>query len=119
MLTAGTFFTKSWGYSVDSWLEHFCSAIAGTSGNLIISTDQSEECLEKYKSISERLTHTKWASVHVTSDFNTDKHECYKNDAQLIIAKIQQKAFSKARELEADSFWSIESDVLVPPNDKI
>jgi len=116
MICSATFFTRGWCYSVDSWLEHFCSAIAGTSGILIVSTDQSEECLQKYKSISERLARTKWASVHVTSEFDTDKHECYKDDAQLIIAKIQQKAFAKARELGADSFWSIESDVLVPPN---
>lgn len=116
MITAGTFFTKGWCYSVDSWLEHFCSSIYGSSGVLIVSTDQSDECKEKYSRISGRLIHTKWASVHVTSDFDTDKHECYKDDAQLIIAKIQQKAFAKARELGADMFWSIESDVLVPPN---
>ena len=116
MIACGTFFTKSWCYSVDSWLEHFVCAIDGTSGILVVSTDQSDECLQKYKAISTRLFHTKWSPVHVTSEFDTDNHECYKNDAQLIISKIQQKAFSKARELGADFFWSIESDVLVPPN---
>ncbi|NBW10691.1 MAG: hypothetical protein EBR82_21965 [Caulobacteraceae bacterium] len=116
MLVAGTFFTKGWCYSIDSWLEHFCSAVQNSTGILIASTDQSDECMEKYRKISERLAHTKWASVHVASGFDTDRHECYKDDAQLIIAKIQQKAFAKARELGADMFWSIESDVLVPPN---
>ena len=116
MISAGTFFTKGWCYSIDSWLEHFLSAIEGSSGVLVVSTDQTEECLQKYNKISARLSPTKWASVHVTTDFDTDKHECYKDDAQLIIAKIQQKAFARARELNADMFWSIESDVLVPPN---
>lgn len=101
---------------MESWLEHFCSAIPETSGVLIVSTDRSEECFQKYRAISERLGRTKWESVHITSDIDTDKHECYKDDAQLIIAKIQQKAFSKARDLGAGLFWSIESDVLVPPN---
>ena len=45
-----------------------------------------------------------------------DSQKAYKDDAQLIIARIQQKAFSLARKLDADILWSIESDVLVPPN---
>lgn len=115
-LVTAVYFTRGWCYSIDSWLAHFCPSIAGFKGVLIVSTDQSEECVEKYKLIHESLVPFGWETIHIASNFHTDKHECYKDDAQLIIAKIQQKAFSKARELGADLFWSIESDVLVPPN---
>jgi hypothetical protein len=115
-LTAGVYFTKNWCYSIDSWLEHFCSAISGTLGTLIVSTDSTDECLEKASKIKERLAIFGWQTIHVVTDISDDKFECYKDDAQYIIARIQQKAFAKARELSPDYFWSIESDVLVPPN---
>lgn len=116
MLCAGTYFTESWCYSVESWLEHFCQSISESHGTLIVSTDESDGCSKKYKKISDMVSRKNWTSIHVRSKIEADRHECYKDDAQLVIAKIQQKAFSKARELGADLFWSIESDVLVPPN---
>jgi hypothetical protein len=116
MLTAGVYFTKNWCYSIDSWLEHFCSAVYGTVGTLIVSTDNTDECLQKANKVKERLRIFNWHTIHVVTDILDDKFECYKDDAQHIIARIQQKAFAKARELSSDYFWSIESDVLVPPN---
>lgn len=115
-LAAATYFTKGWCYSVDSWLEHFCAATAGLEGVLVVATDESEECLQKYRQIGQRLAATPWTTIRVTCPLQTDDHECYKNEAQLIIARLQQRAFAKAREVRADYFWSIESDVLVPPN---
>lgn len=118
MIVAGTFFTKGWCYSIDSWLEHFYASVTkcGKSGVLIVSTDKSLECSEKFKKIKDKVLMAGWTAEHLSSDVETDSVECYKTDAQLIIARIQQKAFSRARELDPEYFWSIESDVLVPPN---
>jgi len=111
-----TFFTKSWCYSVDSWLEHTLASLRGFSGSLIVSTDFSEECEEKFKIIKARAALGGWTAYHVKSSGVQDSQTAYKENAQLIIARIQQKAFSLARELDCDILWSIESDVLVPPN---
>lgn len=115
-ISVATYFTKGWCYSVDSWLEHFIVAVRGYSGNLIISTDTSEECEEKCRAIKARSEQIGWKTHIIKSVGVQDSQEAYKDDAQLIIARIQQKAFSLARELDSDIFWSIESDVLVPPN---
>lgn len=115
-LTVGTFFTKGWCYSVDSWLEHFIASAKGFSGDLIVSTDFSDECDEKFRLIKSRCEVIGWTAHHLKTTDIDDSQKAYKDDAQLIIARIQQKAFSFARELNSDIFWSIESDVLVPPN---
>jgi hypothetical protein len=115
-ICAGVYFTKGWCYSVDSWLEHFIVSVKGFSGSLIVSTDISDECEEKCRAIKARAEQAGWATHIIKSAGVDDSREAYKDDAQLIIARIQQKAFSLAREINADIFWSIESDVLVPPN---
>lgn len=115
-ICTGVYFTKGWCYSVDSWLEHFLASANGFYGNLIVSTDFSDECDEKNRLIKARCKAIGWNTHHLKTSDIDDSQKAYKDDAQLIIARIQQKAFSFARELNADLFWSIESDVLVPPN---
>jgi len=115
-LCVGTYFTKGWCYSVDSWLENFCASISGIHGELVVSTDYSEECDDKFRLIQARTKFHGWNCHNVKIKIPDDSQKPYKNEAQLIIARLQQKAFSMARTLEADYFWSIESDVLVPPN---
>jgi hypothetical protein len=115
-ICAGVYFTKGWCYSIESWLEHFIASVNGFSGSLIVSTDTSDECEEKCKAIKAKAEKAGWATHIIKSAGVEDSQKAYKDDAQLIIARIQQKAFSLAREIKADIFWSIESDVLVPPN---
>jgi hypothetical protein len=57
-----------------------------------------------------------WDIVHLQSDVGGDDLKPYGPEAQLIIAKLQQAAFSCARDWGASHYWSVESDVLVPPN---
>lgn len=115
-ICVATYFTKGWCYSIDSWFGHFIASAKGFSGDLILSTDTSEECDEKCRAITEMAVQAGWVTHVVKSEVKEDSQKAYKDDAQLIIARIQQKAFSLARKLDADIFWSIESDVLVPPN---
>jgi hypothetical protein len=116
-IVASVYFTKGWCYSIDSWLEHFINAIRGfQNGKLVVSIDTSDECEDKFRLIKARVEQVGWTAYCVKSVGVQDSQEAYKDDAQLIIARIQQKAFSTARDLDADLFWSIESDILIPPN---
>lgn len=113
-ICVATYFTRGWGYSVDSWLDRVFTALRGHSGLIIISTDQSDECLAKATKIKEKFRG--WEFSHVATPVETDNRKPYGTEAQLIIARIQHAAFSKAREYDCDYFWSVESDILVPPN---
>lgn len=113
-ISVGTYFTKKWCYSARSWFIHTAEACSGMNCELIASTDDSEECgvlIEEFK------TSGLFSGVHhIQTSGILDDQKAYKEEAQHIIATIQQKAFSKARSLSSDYFWSIESDVIVPPN---
>lgn len=113
-LCVATYFTKAWVYSVESWLDHVQAALYGVSGDMVVSTDRSEECLQKYEKIKEKM---KGWDVHLCrNDVPDDRQIVYGETAQFIISKIQGAAFSKARALGAELFWSVESDVLASPN---
>jgi len=44
------------------------------------------------------------------------EHKNYQKDAQLVIGQMRTAAFCKARSLGVDLCWSLDSDVLPPPN---
>ena len=113
-LGIATYFTSGWTYSIDGWLEHVHAATEGFSGDIILSTDHSQACAEKVQKVREKMK--KWQVHHCQANIPNDKKPAYKEDAQFIIAKIQGAAFSMARDLGLDQLWSVESDVLVPPN---
>lgn len=113
-LALATYFTKNWTYSVNSWLDHVQAATIGRSGRLIVSTDNSQECLESARKIKDRMPD--WEFIHIATDVGKDDQTAYKEEAQKIIMTIQGKAFSAARDWGADLFWSVESDILVPPS---
>lgn len=56
-----------------------------------------------------------WRCELITGKFE-DGLKNYKNPAQLIIARMRSIAFDRARQLQADLCWSLDSDVLPPPN---
>ena len=112
-LCVATYFTKRWTYCAASWSEHLRAALDGFAGTLIVSTDHSQESLDSVNVIKNKIK--EFPCVHVISEIQ-DGHTPYKTEAQKVIATIQQKAFSAARDLKCNAFWSVESDVLVPPN---
>ncbi len=57
----------------------------------------------------------KWEIHHIALPLQ-DGHECYKTDAQMVIAALFAAAFEKARALDVDYLWTLESDVLAGPN---
>ena len=52
----------------------------------------------------------------VSIDIETDDHESYKTDAQLLIARMRSRAHAEARSYKAYQCWSLDSDVLPPSN---
>jgi hypothetical protein len=109
-----TFFTKSWCYSVPAWAEHAATAIRGEAGHLILATDDSDECARMVGRIAPLFPSLELH--HVVIGPADDRQKAYQDEAQLIIARLQQAAFARARQLAVDECWSVESDVLVPPN---
>jgi hypothetical protein len=114
MIALCTFFTKGWCYSMTAWAEHAATAIRGESGHLVLATDDSKECEAMVKKIAPKFP--KLSLHHLIIGAADDRQKAYQDEAQLIIARLQQAAFAKAREVGADQCWSVESDVLVPPN---
>ena len=115
-IVAATFFTENWCYSVDSWLAHFIPAAKGLAGKLLVSTDCTKACSDKFDKIKEACRQIGWESEHLRTAIDSDDHKAYDKNAQLIIARIQQRAFNQGRIIDPDYFWCIESDILVPPN---
>lgn len=114
-LAVATYFTKSWLYSVPSWFRRVQANLHDHSGHLILSTDTSPECGQAVEAIR-RHAGEAWEIHHCPVEVGDDRQAAYKEAAQLIIAKIQTAAFCKAREIKADMLWSVESDILPPPN---
>lgn len=109
-----TFFTRGWCYSVPSWAEHCATAMRGQPGHLILATDDSPECAQMIAQVAPKFP--SMVLHHIVIGQADDRQKAYQDEAQLIIARLQQAAFAKARELDAEQCWCVESDVLVPPN---
>jgi len=73
---------------------------------------------EKMRKLAEwYLTHLPTCKVHeiIEEKFNDD-HQNYKLKAQRLLATMQTLAFNKAKSLDVDFTWSLESDVLPHSN---
>lgn len=89
-----TFFTKGWAYSVQSWAEHAATAVRGEQGHLILATDDSKECTALVEKISPKLPGH--ILHHLRLPGVDDAQQAYQDEAQLIIARLQQAAFARA-----------------------
>ncbi len=84
-------------------------------GNLILSGDSSDE-LKKVVAEYQRLLPEGWRVHHVANPFAEDDNPHYQQDAQLLLSQLRSEAFSCARRLNSELCWSLDSDVLPPPN---
>ena len=75
----------------------------------ILVTDSKSEAAIRAMALEQECFHVLALSVK-----EDGKH--YDKDRQVMIARMQGTAFEKARELGCDYIWSVEADVLVPPN---
>jgi len=84
-------------------------------GHVVLVGDESPELAavaEAYRSIMPEG----WRIHLIAIPGLTDDHENYKTNAQMLIARLRTEAFTAARKLGATHCWSLDSDVLPPPN---
>lgn len=113
-IALATYFTRGWTYSIPAWGEHVAAALAGEGALVILATDDSPEAATQAAAVASRLP-----ACHVRHEIVPDlqdEQKAYGEAAQLVIARLQQRAFSVARAAGVSQLWSVESDVLVPPN---
>lgn len=107
--------TRSYAYALIAQARKIVANLSKSDlVTVILVGDDSPEingAVEFYKSIL-----PEGSSVQLIVGKYEDGLPNYKNEAQLIIARMRSAAFDRARQLYADMCWSLDSDVLPPPN---
>lgn len=117
-IVVATYATHRYAYALPNVGRRISSAICHSGikkGDFIFVGDQSEKIKESAFLYIDTVLPEGWNFHFIPLDLD-DNLKNYKEDAQLLIAQMQSAAFTQARLLDADYFWSIESDVLVPHN---
>ncbi|MEY4342453.1 MAG: hypothetical protein RL736_246 [Pseudomonadota bacterium] len=112
MLAISTYATKSYFYIWPQFLRRISAAAAHhAEAYFILATDNSKESKNAFELAKKELPEG-WKLVCLNLD--VEEHELkYKEDSQILIAKLQNAAFSFARKIRVDFLWSVESDMLV------
>lgn len=111
-----TYATKNYLHAWSQVVRRICAAVAHLeSGNFIFATDESKESKAAAELLKTELPDN-WKIHIIHHKIPDDTHENYKQKSQHIIAQLQGSAFAAARKLKCDFCWSVESDVLVPPD---
>lgn len=84
-------------------------------GHVVLSGDNSDELKDVVAAFS-RLLPAGWTTHHIANHFAMDDNPHYQQSAQLLLMQLRSEAFSAARRLNVDLCWSLDSDVLPPPN---
>ena len=115
-ITIGITATKRYLHASDILARRIKANLANINRNaeLIVVTDETEEADKLVGSLID--TCAKYVTPHIIKLPIDDDKQPYKTNAQLLIAQMENAAFEKARDLNADFFWSVEPDVLPPPN---
>lgn len=90
---------------------HYSNLLEG--GTLLLAGDKSNS-LNKSANLFKQLM-PKW-DVEVIQLDVTDQDNNYKDEANLTIAILMTALVSRARALNADLYWNVEADILIPPN---
>jgi hypothetical protein len=110
--------TKSYTYAMRAQARQVAANVVAAGvepGHIILVGDQSRE-LKAIVSCYEQVMPEGWKITHVASEKLVESGENYKAAAQLLIAAMRAEAFAAARKLRAKRVWSLDSDVLPPPN---
>jgi len=115
-LTVASYATKSYLYAWPQCVKHIMTAIHSyETGNFIFATDESKEGKDAASFLGKQLPEN-WRLHVIHLPITDDTSENYKKNAQLRIARLQGSTLDLARKLKTDLFWSVESEVLVPPD---
>jgi hypothetical protein len=118
-LVISTYATQRYDYALPNVGRRLASAIYHSKikeGTFIFIGDKSEKIKQSALLYIRDVLPEDWKFVFIPLSLNDSDLKNYKEGAQLLIAQMQTEAFKQARKIDADYFWSIESDVLVSPN---
>jgi hypothetical protein len=112
MLAISTYATKSYFHIWPQFLRRVAAAAAHhKEAYFILATDTSEESKKAFELAREELPEG-WKLVCLNIELEESEIK-YKEHSQILIAKLQNAAFSFARKIRVDYLWSVESDMLV------
>lgn len=113
MIAIATYATKKYFYCWQSVLRHIAAAASHhNEAVFILATDKSEEAKNAIE-VARRELPEGWKITSINIDVDDSCGKKYKQESQILIARLQGAAFSFARKIRATSLWSVESDVLV------
>lgn len=113
MIAIATYATKSYFYCWQSVLRHISAAASHhQEAHFILATDTSKEAKSALELARHELPEG-WKISSINIDVDDSDGEKYKEKSQMLIASLQEAAFSLARKIRASSLWSVESDMLV------
>lgn len=118
-LFVSTYATQRYCYALPNFGRRVASAIAYSkvrSGTFLFVGDNSDKTKQHAEIYIKNVLPDGWKFIYEGLSINDEEVVNYKEDAQLLIAQLQSKAFTTARQQRATHFWSVESDVLVQPN---
>lgn len=105
--------TRSYAYALLAQARRVVANLVDPTQVILVGDDSDE--IKRAKSFYEEILPTGSNVTLVTGNFE-DGHKNYKNAAQLTIAQMRSVAFDRARKLNVDLCWSLDSDVLPPRN---
>jgi len=114
-----TYATKKYTYALPNFGRRLASALYQRklkNAKVIFVGDASVEIEEYATKYIKNVLPRNIDFVLEQLSLEDSQKENYKVDTQLLIAQMQSHAFTLARSYDAKQFWSLESDVLVPPN---
>jgi len=118
-LAIATYATERYTYALPNFGRRICASIHESKikkGKFIFIGDNSEKIKETALLYIGDLLPKNWEFIFIPLNLADKNLKNYKEHAQLLIAQMQSCAFSKARQIDVDFLWSVESDVLVSPN---
>lgn len=82
--------------------------------HIVFISDKTEDCKKAYATLMKECP-KEWEKEHRAMGLE-NKGEPYKNEQQILIAKMHGEAFAASRLVGADQCWTIEADILPPPD---
>jgi hypothetical protein len=116
MLAILTCATKSFQYALKAQMPLLAENLRNVEpGHYIFVTDKSPESKKAFEMICNNFV-PDWKMHFLDVLPNDEDNKDYGVNAQLRIAKMQGIGLDCARDLGVDELWSLESDILPPPN---
>jgi len=116
VLAIATYATKEYFYCWPQMVRRVAAAAGHhVEAHFIVSTDGSKESKAAIEAAKTELPEG-WKVYAINKSFEPIERTKYKEESQMLIAALQGAAFSLARKLRASALWSVEADILVPPD---